>query len=131
MKKSTTQKKYKMPIHELYQLVHEGQDKGIPALTTLKKYGVTSRAYYTQCKNNNLPNWRGLNKGNILAKKKNVRIQNRELSGGSLQIPEIEDFENHEGATFLQDSIIAKEKKSRELYIQRNERKNRRSKAVG
>ena len=131
MKKSTIQKKYKMPIQELHQIVHEGQDKGISAISTLAKYGVTSRSYYTQCKNNNLPNWSGLNKGNILAKKKNVRIQRRELSGGSLQRPETENFDNQKEMAFLQDSIKAKEKRSRELYIQRNERKNRGSKEVG
>ena len=92
MKKTTTKEKQKMAIQDLHAIVHRGQDRGISALSTLAKYGITNRAYYTQCKRNGLPSWRELNKENILVKK-GVKLQKRGLCGGSLQESE-NDFDD-------------------------------------
>ena len=95
MKKIPVQEKHKMSIQEIHKEVHKGQDKDIPATTTLARYGVSSRAYYTQCKRNGLPNWTELNGQNIFVRKK-LKTQRRELSGGSLEPPESMEHRHQE-----------------------------------
>ena len=55
------------------------------------------------------------NKGNILAKKTNVRIQKRELSGGSLSRSEIKEEDYKRAIALDLKAIEAKERKSREV----------------
>ena len=108
--------KEKMSIRELYKIVHRGQDKGISALSTLARYGVSNRAYYTQCKRNGLPNWRSLNEKNVLVRKR-AKPQKRELSGGSLEAPKNNAGDIRKRVAFDVQSIELKKRKSRELNI--------------
>ena len=117
----------KMKIHELHKLVHQGQDNNIPVIKTLEKYGVSNRAYYTRCKNNNLPTWRDKNKEIVTTNNKNK--PNKNLFGGSLQIvpkggnlalPKKSIDKINEGIASNQRRIKAAEKKSRELDIRKS-----------
>ena len=104
MKKISVQGKHKIPIHKIHKIVHEGPDRGISAISTLARYGVSSRAYYTQCKINGLPNWSELNKKNILVRKR-IRPQKRELSGGSLEVSEDDDTHLEKRVSFKNQKI--------------------------
>ena len=94
MTKKETKEKQKMSIQDLQAIVHRGQDRGISALSTLSKYGVSNRAYYIRCKKNGLLSWREINKTSILGKKA-VKPQKRGMCGGSLQEPKnnLDNFE--------------------------------------
>ena len=76
----------KISIQALNQKVNEEKSKGKPSIATLKKYGVSSRAYCTQCKRNGITNWSNLNSGKIVIRKKS-EAPKRELGGGSLERP--------------------------------------------
>ena len=76
--------RHKMDIRNLHALVHQGQVKGIPVKTTLAKYKVSDRAYYTHCKRNNLPPWTSKNGTTIMVRKR-PKQTNQDLVGGSLR----------------------------------------------
>ena len=116
MRKVEFQKKYKVPIHELYSIVHEAKDQGISTLSTLRKYGVTSRAYYTQCKKHGLKNWSELKPECIMVRKSTPKKENG-LSGGSLPPLKIDKKEKERRFTFTDPKIEALKKKSRDLDI--------------
>ena len=110
--------KQTMDIHDLHALVHQGQNKGVTVINTLKKYGVSKRAYYVGCKKNNLPSWTSKNQRTVLIKK-GVKLPTNNLYGGSLITPE--NDKDNARVRFAKDmeSIKAKKKKSRELDIKR------------
>ena len=118
---------YKMKIQELHKLVHQGQDNGIPVKKTLKKYKVTDRAYYTRCKQNNLPSWSSKNKDTILTKK--TPKNNTNLAGGHLESQEDNLFDPKKNGVKFKEQLaeiksrtLDNKKKSRELDIKLNGR---------
>ena len=121
---------HKMKIQELHKTVHQGQDNGIPVRKTLKKYKVSDRAYYTRCKQNNLPSWSSKNKDVILTKRTHKNNLNTNLSGGSvesplpfvpkggnLSLPKNNLDKINEGIASNQNRIKAAQKKSIQLDI--------------
>ena len=118
-RKVPPREKEKIQIQELHKIVHQAQDRGIPALSILKQYGVSNRAYYTQCKKHNLPTWKEKNQNAILIKK-GMNPSRKGMSGGSLSLPNIDEDDYQEAIAKDIDVIKAKKKKSiKILYNQR------------
>ena len=122
----TIKERHKMDIQDLHAVVHQGQDRGIPVKTTLAKYKVTDRSYYSRCKQSNLPCWRSKNGATILTGKR-VRQSERGLTGGSLQggnmsKPKKSFVSFDDEIAKNENRIKAGQKKSRELDIKLNGR---------
>ena len=117
-KKITVKEKQIMDIRDLHAIVHNAQNKGVTVKETLGKYKVSKRAYYTACKNNNLPPWRANNKTSVLVQNKGA-LPKRGLVGGSLAAPKKSATDHRVAFAKDLESIEAKKKKSREINIPR------------